>query len=373
MTALTRQNRSITVTLCYTHHMQTKAPTLKQLGINHPIIQAPMAGGPTTPELVAAISNAGGLGSLGAGYLSAEQIRNDIKRIKELTDKPFAVNLFIPEPHQATTTQIEHACQRIQHACHELNLGINPPTPPYAQSFDEQLAAVMSAQAPIFSFTFGLLPTDALKKLKQAKTLILGTATTATEATALADNGVDMIVAQGAEAGGHRGTFLGSPLEAITPIATLVSQIKQQCNLPVIAAGGIMDGQAIAQLLQCGANAAQLGTAFLSCPEAGTDPAYKQLLLAQTGDNTTLTRAFSGKYARGISNTFTARMQEYDQDIVDYPIQNALTGIMRKTAKQQGNTEFMSLWAGQAVAQSRSISATVLMQQLIEEMNAASN
>ena len=346
---------------------------IKILNIAYPIIQAPMAGGHTTPELVAAVSNSGGLGSLGAGYMSASEIKKTIQEIRSLTDKPFAVNLFIPKPHFATTEQITQACYDIEESCPELALKINPVSPPYSPPFEEQLKVIVEEKIPVFSFTFGVLHSEAIKKLKENNAVIIGTATNLTEALLLEESGVDMIVAQGSEAGGHRGTFATEMEDGLIHLADLVTQLSEKIKIPIIAAGGIMNGVDIAKMLSLGAVASQMGTAFLTCTESGAHPAFKKLLLSMKSDETILTRAFSGAYARGIKNKFTEQMGLKKENILDYPIQNALTNLMRRVAKEKDNTDFMSLWAGQSAYYCQDISAANLIQNLISEMNKTNN
>lgn len=349
--------------------MQDTKKCTEKLGIQYPIIQAPMAGGATTPELIAAVSNAGGLGSLGAGYMTPIEIRQAIQKIRALTNKPFAVNLFISEQHYATTEQIQKACDDIEQTCAELNLKIKPVMKPYTQAFEEQIQVVLEEKVPIFSFTFGLLDSRWITQFKSNQTLLIGTSTTLPEAHALQESGIDMIVAQGSEAGGHRGTFFGQAEDALIGLVSLIPQCVNHIKIPIIAAGGIMDGRSIVAAITLGAAAVQMGTAFLSCHESGIHHKYKKLLLAQQQDNTTLTRAFSGKLARGIRNSFINRMQVKQENILDYPIQNALTKSMRHKANETGATEFMSMWAGQAVALCRGIGANELLNQLVVEVN----
>ena len=337
----------------------------KLLNIHLPIIQAPMAGGATTPELVAAVSNAGGLGSLGAGYMSADEIKLAIKKIKSLTDKPFSVNLFIPEKHSATAEQIEQARTAIQTSCTELNFTVGSIKPPYAHSFAEQMNVIIEEKVPIFSFTFGVLSASQLEILKQNKIILIGTATSLKEAQLLEEIGVDAIVAQGNEAGGHRGTFLDKAENGLIDLSSLISVLVENIKTPIIAAGGIMNATGIITPLSLGAAAVQMGTAFLCCTESGISPLYKKILLNTSHDNTTLTRAFSGKLARGIVNKFITRMQLHEKNILDYPIQNALTSSMRKEAYKQNNADFISMWAGQAAYLCKTLSAA----QLIEELN----
>lgn len=335
------------------------------LGIQLPIIQAPMAGGATTPELVAAISHAGGLGSLGAGYMLPEDIRTAIKKIRALSNKPFAVNLFIPQSHHATEQQIATMKDIIEKNCTELNLKLTDIKPPYLPSFNEQLKIAIEEKVPILSFTFGIPEDNYLIELKKNKIILIGTATTLAEAKLLEEKGIDLIVAQGNESGGHRGTFLGNVEDALIGNFALIPQLADTIKVPIVAAGGIMDARGIVASLILGASGVQMGTAFLSCQESGAHQMYKQALLNTKQDNTTLTRSFSGKHCRMIKNTFIKRMETYSTDLLDYPIQHTLTALMRKEAARQNQVEFLSLLAGQAAYLCKDISAT----QLINELN----
>lgn len=340
----------------------------ERLGIQFPIIQAPMAGGATTPELVAAISNAGGLGSLAAGYMTPIEIKQAIKKIRELTNKPFAVNLFIPENHSATAEQIQKACNDINQCCVELDIENKPVAAPYAQSFEEQIKIIIEEKIPVFSYTFGLLDATWISQFKRNQTFLIGTATTLAEAKVLEESNIDAIVAQGSEAGAHRGTFLSEAEAALIELSSLITQLAAVIKIPIIAAGGIMNGKAIISAITAGASGVQMGTAFLTCPESGIPDVYKKILLNQQQDNTVLTRVFSGKLARGIRNKFINCMDNKKQNILNYPIQNSLTTAMRKKAKEKNNTDFMSLWAGQAASLCRKISATELINILVAEM-----
>lgn len=348
--------------------MWNKTALTERLGLSLPIIQAPMAGGLTSPELVAEVCNAGGLGSVGAGYMSPNEIEQTIKKIRQLTSKPFAVNLFIDQPHFATAEQLGMTAKVIREACHELpGIEIDTSIKTYAYDFEEQIQVIFDEKVSVFSFAFGLLSSKWISLFKNSDTLLIGTATTLKEANKLEESGIDMIVAQGSEAGGHRGTFLGKVEDGLIPLDSLISQCVKQINIPVIAAGGVMTGTRIREVLSLGAVAAQMGTAFLTCPESSAHPEYKKVLLSQKRDNTVLTRAFSGKLARGIENTFTQRMKKSKQYILDYPIQNTLTSSMRKKAKELGNVEFMSLWAGQSANLCRDVTVKELVKRLVGE------
>ncbi|AWN73656.1 nitronate monooxygenase [Legionella anisa] len=342
----------------------------EKIGLRFPIIQAPMAGGATTPELIAAVSNSGGLGSLGAGYMTPAEIRHALKTIRKLTNKPFAVNLFIPEEHSASEAQIQKSCVDIKKSCHELNIEIEPVTKPYAQSFEEQINVILEEKIPVFSYAFGLLDAEWISKLKKNHTILIGTATTLAEARVLEESGIDAIVAQGSEAGGHRGTFIGKAEDGLIGLFSLIPQFVEQIKIPIIAAGGIMDGRGIVAATYLGAEGIQMGTAFLSCFESGIPDVYKHALLTQQHDNTVLTRAFSGKLARGIRNQFIERMEARKINILDYPIQNALTSMMRKKAKEQNDIDFMSMWAGQSAQLCRNMSANELISALVLEAEA---
>lgn len=344
---------------------------INRLGIRNPVIQGPMGGGPSTPELVAAVSNAGGLGSLGAAYLKPGEITETIRRIKSLTSKPFNVNLFAggyetkarrdPQPMLDVLAEIHAALGLPAPVAQRL-----PPDP-----FPEQLEAVLDAGAPIFSFTFGIPSADAMARLKARGITIIGTATTVEEARMLAEAGVDAIAAQGAEAGAHRGTFAGSFEASMIPLADLVRGIRGAVSLPAIACGGIMDGRDLTTALRLGASAVALGTAFLACPECGAPQAHKQAVLAAREDTTVITRAFSGRPARGLANAFIAKLAGREDIILPYPLQNILTRAMRGAAASRGDARFLSLWAGTGVARARALPAGELVARLLDEIDAS--
>jgi nitronate monooxygenase len=246
-------------------------------------------------------------------------------------------------------------------------LGIPPPIAPTPtpDPFPAQFEAVLDARPPIFSFTFGIPDGDAMSRLKSRGIAILGTATTVEEARRLEQAEVDAIVAQGAEAGAHRGTFLDSFESSMIPTLDLVRAIANAVSLPVIATGGLMDGRDIRSALNAGALAAQLGTAFLPCPESGASEVYKRAILAAREDTTVVTRAFSGRPARGLKNTFIASLDDRQGAILPYPLQNALTRPMRTAAAQQGLADYLSLWAGQGVARACVMPAGDLVARLL--------
>lgn len=350
--------------------MQLATRVTEMLGITYPIIQAPMAGGITTPQLVAAVAAAGALGSFGAGYQSPADLRMAIRAVRQQTDRPFAVNLFTPELAPIDLAQIERIQAVMQP--YRAELGIAPPPPPsaYAPNFEEQIAVVIEERVPIFSFAFGIPAAALLLELKRRGVILVGTATTVREAVALEAAGVDLIVAQGSEAGGHRGAFLGDPAAALVGTLALVPQAVDSVRAPVIAAGGIMDGRGLAAALALGAGAVQMGTAFLPCPESGAHQRYKQAVLESDDEATGLTVAFSGKPARGIANRFSIEMAAHAAAIPAYPVQNVLTRDIRQTAAQQNRPDLMSLWAGQATCLSRALPAAQLVAATVAEAEA---
>ena len=346
-----------------------------RLGIAHPIIQAPMGGGASSPELVAAVSNAGGLGSLAAAYLTPEQIGDDIARIRSLISGPFNVNLFAGGYEAADRGQPADASTMMGILRrHHATLGLPPPERPstLADPFPAQFEAVLAARVPVFSFTFGIPDAAVFARLKAQGAVVLGTATTVEEARRLAAAGVDAVVAQGSEAGAHRGTFAGPFEMAMIGTMALVPQIVDAVpDLPVIASGGIMDGRGIVAARALGAEAVQLGTASLVCDEAGIPDAYKAALTHAGEDQTKITRAFSGRPARGIVNAFMREVESAGTGAIPpFPLQNALTRAMRNAAGRSGDIERLSLWAGQGLRLARRLPAAELVRRLVAECDA---
>jgi nitronate monooxygenase len=351
--------------------MVLKTRATEALGIEHPVVQAPMAGGPTTPELVAAVSNAGGLGSLGAAYLPPEKIREQVREIRGLTEAPFAVNLFVPVPFEADPEKITHAQALLGPYRDELGIEAPKELPYFAESFDDQLEAVLEERVPVFSFTFGSLGPELLGRLKENGATVMGTATTVREGLRLEKDGVDMVVAQGSEAGAHRGTFLGDFADAMIGTVALVPQLADALSVPVVASGGIMDGRGLAAAFILGAEAVQMGTAFLVCEESGAHPEYKRMVLGGAEDATAVTRAFSGRPARGIKNRFLTEVGEHEGELPPFPVQNTLTKDVRAAAQRQNRPEFMSLWAGQAAPLGRSMKAAELVGAVVDRAEVA--
>jgi nitronate monooxygenase len=293
-------------------------PLARRLGLRLPIVQAPMAGGCSTPTLAAAVSSAGGLGSVAGAGLPPDQLRVAIAAVRAATDAPFAVNLFAPLP--APTMQ------RVPEWAELTGVGLPDRLPGTGVSFDDQLAVVVAEGAPVFSFTFGIPP------LSGVGGVLVGTATTVAEAVALERAGVDAVVAQGYEAGGHRGTFLAPVERSLVGTLALVPQVVDAVSVPVIAAGGIMDGRGIAAALALGAQAVQLGTAFLATAEAGTSPAHRAAL----GQDTAVTPVLTGRHARAVRTPLVDRLEAAGLRPPDYPLPRYLSPEPPMLAGQAG-------------------------------------
>jgi nitronate monooxygenase len=339
----------------------------RRLNIRTPIIQAPMAGGVTTPRLVAAVSNCGALGSYGAGYLSPSKLREGIREIKALTNKPFAVNLFVPQAVKHDAIKIERTNKILNIYRHELDIKPEPYFEYNEDQFEEKISIILSENIPIFSFTFGIPKKEIVAKLKEKNIILIGTATTVAEGIEIEKAGCDVVVGQGSDAGGHRGTFLSSFSTSQVGTMSLIPQLVSHISLPVIAAGGIMDGRGVVASLALGASGVQMGTAFMTCLESGINEAYRKALLSSNEESTVVTPVFSGKPARGIKNRFIEEMSKQENDIPDYPILNQLTQDIRAKASALKRPEFLSLWAGQATRLSRTKTAAELIAEVEKE------
>ncbi|MFJ7979079.1 NAD(P)H-dependent flavin oxidoreductase [Lysinibacillus xylanilyticus] len=306
-----------------------------------PIIQAPMAG-VTTPKFVAACAQEGILGSIGAGYLDGEQTKNFIQEVKKLTKKPFAVNLFVQEEPRIDIDLLQKARMALQPFYDEL--GLSPVQSVTSKEvFEEQVQAVLDENVAICSFTFGIPSADVIDRLKDNNVYVIGTATTLEEAKCVEQAGMQAVVLQGGEAGGHRGSFT-EPMQLID-LHDLLQQVVGQISIPIIAAGGIVTKEDVSKALAIGAQAVQIGTALLVADECEISPLYKNALLESKEQQTTITRAFSGKPARGLANGFTERMK--DAVVAPYPLQNDLTSTIRKESAKQGKGDNLSMWMGE--------------------------
>jgi nitronate monooxygenase len=329
-----------------------------------PVVLAPLAGGPSTPELAAAVSNAGGLGFLAAGYLSAAELADRRRRLDELTGRPFGVNLFVPGP-AGDTARVRAFAAEIESDVSGTGARLGEPRHD-DDDWDAKNGYLADEPASVVSFTFGIPGADVVAALRARGTEVWVTVTSLDEARRAAAVGADLLVAQGYEAGGHRGGTGDAPEEAVGLIA-LLQLITAGLSTPVVAAGGIATGGAIAAVLCLGARAAALGTAFLGCPEAATTPVQRSAL---RGDAPTrLTRAFSGRTARGIENGFLRAHSESAP--AAYPEVHHLTSPMRKAARQAGLADYVNLWAGQAYPLTTAVPAADLVRDLWAQAQAA--
>lgn len=342
-----------------------------RLGLEFPIIQAPMAGGVTTSQLVAAVSNKGALGMIGAGYMSASGLRDHIRDIKKQTSRLFGVNLFVPSIFSSNREEIKNVQELLKPFRTQLNLKereINIPScEEEAQAFAQLIDVVLEEKIGVCSFTFGLPSGEVIQRLKGEGVVLMGTAATVREAIEAEKSGMDMVVVQGCEAGGHRGAFLPEAKESMVGLMSLIPQAVDSVEIPVIAAGGIMDGRALIAARCLGAKGVMMGTAFLTCAESGASSVHKNAVLGAREDEVVITRAFSGKWARGIHNRFIEEMKNSEWNVPAFPVQNALTKDIRSASSSQGNPDFMSLWAGQSPMLAKEQTAAELIDSVIEE------
>ncbi|MEX3630383.1 MAG: nitronate monooxygenase [Burkholderia sp.] len=325
---------------------QSSASFAERFGLRLPLVQAPMLGA-SPAAMVAAVSNAGALGSLGGAGLAPERLAAEIETIRAASPRAFAVNLFVLDeahPDEATVRRALAAIDTLRE-----RFGLPPGAPParYAPDAEAQLEVLIAARVPIASFTFGVLGAAQVERLHAAGCYVIGTATHVAEGIAWREAGADAICAQGAEAGGHRGTFIGRAEDALIGTMALVPQLIDATGLPVLAAGGIMDGRGIAAAIALGAQAAQLGTAFLGCAESGISQAWRQQLASAGDTATVVTDAISGRHARGIRNAMIATLSARAETIAPYPVQNALTQELRQAAGRASDADYLSLWSGQ--------------------------
>jgi len=351
--------------------MWPRRDLLDLFGIEHPILQAPMAGD-ATPALAAAVSNAGGLGGLGCSGLAPDELRREVGAIRAATNRPFNLNFFAhPEPKPNAAADAATAALMAPFYA-ERGLGKPPqraegPTRFFGQA---QLEAVLALRPAVVSFHFGLPAPAAVAAIKAAGCRVISSATTVREARSLAEQGADAIIAQGWEAGGHRGSFApanGGTDDVGVGTLALVPQVVDAVPVPVIAAGGIGDGRGIAAAFMLGASGVQLGTAFLSCPESACDPVYRRALAAATDEDTRLSRAFSGRPARTRRNRYVAAMAHERGPLPDFPTMYAYSGPLIACSERNGDEDFLFLLYGQAAALNRPLPAAELMRLLVRE------
>lgn len=337
----------------------------------HPIVQAPMAGGPSTPELAAAVSEAGGLGFLAAGYLSPEALAGQIARTRELTDRPFGVNVFVPEATRTEPAALADYARALEPWHARYGVGSAQELPgPSEDHWEAKLRLLREDPVPAVSFTFGLPPAEVLASLRELGTWTALTVTSAEDARRAAALAPDALVVQSHRAGGHRGILAADAAQDATELPALLRAVREVTDLPLIGAGGIGTAADVRAALAAGASAVQAGTLFAAATEAGTNPVHRAALARAAAEaaagqmpRTVVTRAFSGRPARALENGFTQAMAE--QEITGYPEVHYLTGPLRAAAKKAGDPEAVNLWAGTGVAHVREEPAARVLQRLI--------
>ena len=312
--------------------------------LQHPIVLAPLAGGPSTPALAAAVGEAGGLGFLAGGYLSAQALRDDVHALREQTTAPFGVNVFVPGSPDADEEAVSRYVERLRER-ESGRYGVDPGEPRFDDDdWDAKLRVLAEEKPAVVSFTFGCPSAEVVSTFRELGSEVWVTVTDLAEARIAHAAEVDALVLQGSEAGGHRASFVDRDGAEQLSVLTLTRLVANAVELPLVAAGGLGDGRAVAGVLAAGAAAAQVGTAFLRAPEAGTNPAHKAALAAKTP--TALTRAFTGRLARGLVNRFL--VEHSAAAPIAYPHVHHATAPIRAAARERGDADGFNLWAGQA-------------------------
>lgn len=353
-----------------------KTRVTSKLGIDYPIIQGPLGGLPSQ-RLTATVSNYGGLGSFGAHGLEPQKIREVIDQIRLLTNKPFAINLWVSMEDEGAFASDANAfgqsLSRILPHIEELG-GTTPVYRPYTPiRFEDQMRVLIDAKVPAFSFIYGVPPNELLDECRRLGIVLIGTATTVDEARALADAGVDIVVASGFEAGGHRGSFLRPAEDSLVGVMTLVRQASDAISIPVVAAGGIADSRGVIAAFALGAEAVQMGTVFLACEESGASALHRNALLNGRAAITGLTRGFTGRLARGIKNQLMDELNSPEADILPYPLQRYLIRNLSVIAEKAGREEFIPMWSGQSAGLIRSTNAISFLDTLVKELSEIPN
>jgi nitronate monooxygenase len=343
-----------------------------KLGIDYPVIQGPL-GGLSSQKLTAAVSNFGGLGSFAAHSLTPGAIKDVIAEIRSLTSKPFAMNLWVSMEDEGARSSDENAFNRslAPLAAHIAALGApRPEYKPYSWiRFEDQVRVLLNEKVPVFSFIYGIPPQEILEECRAKHIVTIGTATTPEEGAALQEAGVDAVVASGFEAGGHRGSFLRAAEDSLTGTFSLVPQIADIVNVPVIAAGGIADARGVIAALALGAEAVQMGTVFLACEESGASLLHRQVLREKEAGHTALTKGFTGRLARGIHNRLLKELNHDGTAILPYPLQRRLVRNLAIPAEAAGRSDLLPLWAGQSANLSTCTDVSAFLASLVEEVS----
>ncbi|BDU25800.1 nitronate monooxygenase [Flavobacterium sp. GSB-24] len=350
----------------------TKATEL--LGIKYPILQGPLGGNLSSVALTATVSNAGGLGGYGAYTMTPQEIFDIDKQIKAATDKPYNINLWVSDhdicESGLTDEQFNKAAALFKPYFEETGIPLPERPASFQSRFENQLQVILDVRPKVFSFMFGALPPDVLEQCRRLGIVTIGAATTVDEAIFLENSGVDMIIASGFEAGGHRPSFLASAESSLNGTFVLLQLIQEKVKIPVIAAGGIANGKGVAAALALGASAAQIGTAFLAVDESNALPVHKQMLFSDTAKYSTLSRAYTGRLGRGLTSRITKEMMGKERDILPFPLQTTFMSSLRKAALDQEKWDMILFWGGQIAPILKHTKAKELMDSLIEETTA---
>jgi nitronate monooxygenase len=350
----------------------TKATTL--LGIDYPIMQGPFGGNLSTVELTAAVSNAGGLGGYGAYTMSPQEIFEADKQLKAATNKPYNINLWVSDhdisPSGLSDEEYNKTAALFKPYFDEVGIPLPEKPAPFQSRFKNQLEVILDIKPKVFSFMFGVPPQDVLEQCRRSGIVTVGAATTLDEAIFLEAAGVDMIIASGFEAGGHRPSFLAPAESSLTGTFVLLQLIREKVKTPIIAAGGIANGKGVAAALALGASAAQVGTAFLACDESNALPIHREMLFSDAAKHTTLSRAYTGRLGRGLTSRIATKISGAAQDILPFPLQTTLISPLRKAALDQQKWDMILFWGGQIAPILKHTKAKELMHSLIEETNA---
>ncbi|HJP60658.1 MAG TPA: nitronate monooxygenase [Gemmatimonadaceae bacterium] len=344
-----------------------------KLGIDYPIIQGPL-GGLSSQKLVAAVSNFGGLGSFGALNLTPDELADAITEIRALTSRPFAVNLWVTKEDEGAQGSGEGEFNRALGPLLPFLDELGAPHPSYkplapAPGFEDQARIVLDAGVSVFSFVFGIPSREIIEECRKKNIVTMGVATTPEEAIALAEAGVDIVVASGFEGGGHRGSFLRSAEDSLIGTFSLVPQIVDAVDVPVIAAGGIADARGVVAAFALGAEGVQMGTAFLPFEESGSHPVHREALLTEDAKQTALTRGFTGRLARGIRNRLMDELNRKRTEILSYPAQRQLVRNLAVPAQSAGRADLMPLWAGQSASLSRETNIQSFLSSLVADVS----
>jgi len=344
------------------------------LNIQYPILQGPFGGGLSSVELVAAVSNLGGLGGYGAYTMSVQDIYELDKKLKAVTNKPYNLNLWVSDTDaiQGTVNDAHYDRVRAQFKPYFDAAGIELPAKPapFKSRFEDQVQVMLDIRPQVLSFVFGIPSADIIEACHKRGMKLIGAATTLDEAIALENADIDMIIASGFEAGGHRPSFLASAEQSTTGTFVLLQLIKEKVHVPVIAAGGIANGRGIAAALTLGADAVQIGTAFLACDESAAVPAHKAALFSDRAKYTMLSRAHTGRLGRGLSTALAKDMIGKENNILPFPLQTTFMSTLRKAALEQQKEEMVFFWGGQIAPLVKHKKAADLMQSLIAETSA---